>query len=80
MKLQDIPLVMTLAEWIWGGDKAEHVSAEFCLSEFPFFSSGCFSQLLTKALGTAIILGSCLNKTPIMMNMSKNKVWKNGWR
>lgn len=74
MKIQDIPLVLPLAEWIWGGDKSDDVSAEICLSQLPFFNSGCFSQLLTKALGTAIILGSCLNKTPIMMNMMNNKV------
>lgn len=74
MKLRDIPLVLPFAQWIWDGDKAEDVSAEICLSEVPFFSSGCFSQLLTKALGLAIILGSCLNKMPIMMNMMNNQV------
>jgi len=76
MKLQDIPLVWPLAVWIWGKETstAGDVSADICLSQFPFFLSGCFSQLLTKALGTAIILGSCLNKAPIMMNMASNKV------
>eukprot|EP00934_Nitzschia_sp_Nitz4_P003912 Nitzschia sp. Nitz4//scaffold347_size17400//11893//12750//NITZ4_008836-RA/size17400-augustus-gene-0.35-mRNA-1//-1//CDS//3329548669//3902//frame0 len=71
--IKDIPLVLPLAEWIWGGDKSEDVSAQICLSLLPFFSSGCWSQLITKALGTAIILGSCLNKTPIMMNMAGSK-------
>jgi len=73
MQLEDIPLVLPLAEWIWGGDKSDDVSAKICLSEMPFLSPGCSSQLLTKALGTAIILGSCLNKTPIMMNMISNQ-------
>ncbi|OEU15698.1 hypothetical protein FRACYDRAFT_143087, partial [Fragilariopsis cylindrus CCMP1102] len=31
--------------------------------------SSCFSQLLTKAVGVAIIFGSMLNKVPIMRNM-----------
>jgi hypothetical protein len=74
MKLEDIPLVMPLAQWVWGEAKADGVSAKSCLRQFPFLHTGCFSQLLTKALGTAIILGSCLNKTPIMMNMTTNKV------
>jgi len=82
VKLQDLPLVMPMAEWVWGVsttassleddntiDQAVTVSAEICLDMFPFFNGACFSQLLTKALGVAIILGACLNKAPIMRNM-----------
>lgn len=67
--LNDLPLVMPLAEWVWGADASEEVSPAVCLDLVPFLSAGCFSQLLTKALGVAIILGACLNKAPIMMNM-----------
>lgn len=69
VRLQDLPFVMPLAEWVWGADASENVSPEICLQLVPFLSGGCFSQLLTKALGVAIILGACLNKAPIMLNM-----------
>lgn len=77
VSLIDIPGVLALANWIWGGsggadgdvDGDGDDAAERCLGEFPFFGSACFGQLLTKALGVAIILGSCLNKIPIMINM-----------
>lgn len=62
--LIDIPLVLPLAEWIWGAE-----AAPVCLSEFPFLGGSCLSQLLTKALGILIICGSMLNKIPIMINM-----------
>jgi mannose-P-dolichol utilization defect protein 1 len=71
--LIDIPFVRPLAEWIWGADASQEVSPEICLSQIPLISAGCFSQLLTKALGVAIILGSCLNKVPIMINMMNSQ-------
>ena len=70
MPLKDLPLVMPLANWIWSSE------AELCLDEIPFLGGQCFSLLLTKALGTGIILGSCLNKTPIMRNMMQSQVGK----
>lgn len=73
VRLVDIPLVMPLAEWIWAGALSDDVSAETCLSQVPFLTSGCFSQLLSKALGVAIVLGSCLNKMPIILNMMKTR-------
>lgn len=66
--LVDIPFVQPLAEWIWGAE-----DAPTCLSEVPFISVPCFSQLMTKALGVAIILGSMLNKIPIMLNMMNSQ-------
>lgn len=71
--LIDIPFVLPLAEWIWGADASSDVSPEICLSQVPLISVSCFSQLFTKALGVAIILGSCLNKVPIMINMMKSQ-------
>jgi hypothetical protein len=73
IELIEIPFVRPLAEWIWGADASDDVSPEICLSQIPFISSGCFSQLLTKALGMAIIVGSCLNKAPIIINMMKSQ-------
>ena len=65
----DIPFVLPLAEWIWGADKSADVTPEICLSQIPLISIGCLTQLITKGLGVAIIFGSCLNKTPIMINI-----------
>jgi mannose-P-dolichol utilization defect protein 1 len=73
MEFVEIPFIRPLAEWIWGADASDEVSPEICLSQIPFISSGCFSQLLTKALGMAIIVGSCLNKAPIIINMMKSQ-------
>jgi mannose-P-dolichol utilization defect protein 1 len=71
--LADIPFVLPLAEWVWGAVKEDDVSPEICFSQVPFISMGCFSHLFTKALGVAIILGSCLNKTPIMINIMNSQ-------
>ena len=81
MKITDIPLVVPLADWIWGSttmkkdddDDIVVVSPDVCLSQLPFLGMPCFSQLLTKALGVAIILGSMLNKVPIMINMLRSQ-------
>lgn len=74
MHLKDIPLVVPLAEWVWGGSavKSEH-SPDICLDQIPFLHWECFVQLLTKCLGLAIIMGSMLNKVPIMINMMKSQ-------
>jgi hypothetical protein len=72
--LSSIPLVMPLAKWVWEtADASEEVSPELCLAQVPFLSSGCFSALLAKALGVAIILGSCINKVPLIMNITKSQ-------
>uniref|UniRef100_A0A7R9WVS7 Solute carrier family 66 member 3 n=1 Tax=Craspedostauros australis TaxID=1486917 RepID=A0A7R9WVS7_9STRA len=73
VELEAIPMVMPLAQWIWGADPTEEVNPKVCLSTIPFLAAGCFSQLIAKALGVAIILGSCLNKTPIMINVLNSK-------
>ncbi|VEU43604.1 unnamed protein product [Pseudo-nitzschia multistriata] len=66
VEITDIPFVKPLAEWIWGEE-----GSSSCLSQVPFLSGPCLSQLLTKALGVLIILASMLNKIPIMVNMLK---------
>ena len=72
MRLKDIPGVVPLAEWVWGGAaESEYVSADRCLDQVPFLRIECFKQLVTKCLGLAIIAGSMLNKVPIMINMMR---------
>ena len=41
MKLEDIALVMPVAQWVWGGAKAEDVSAQTPLP-IPPFTLGMF--------------------------------------
>lgn len=72
--LNEIPLVMPLAEWIWSGAQSEAVTPEGCLARVPLWDAPCFSQLLSKALGVCIILGSCFNRMPIIVNMMNSKV------
>mmetsp|Transcript_3546 Transcript_3546/g.7345 ORF Transcript_3546/g.7345 Transcript_3546/m.7345 type:complete len:268 (+) Transcript_3546:92-895(+) len=78
VQLEDLPFVIPLAEWVWGADPSNDVSPHMCIDHLPFslgpfIGGGCLSQLITKGLGVAIILGSCLNKTPIMANMMQSK-------
>lgn len=71
--LLDIPLVMSLAEWVWSDDEAPDVSPELCVEGLPLMNSGCWSKLLVKGLGIAIILGACLNKAPLIYNIWTSK-------
>jgi mannose-P-dolichol utilization defect 1 len=70
-RLVDIPLVMALAEWIWGGDDPDvTVSPTFCVERIPvMMTHACWSRLIVVGLGVAIILGACLNKAPVMINI-----------
>jgi mannose-P-dolichol utilization defect protein 1 len=66
-------LVMSIANWVWGGEKSE-VAPEFCLQGVNFLANGaCFSGLLVKGIGVAIIAASCLNKAPVMRNIIISK-------
>lgn len=66
-------LVMSIANWVWGGEKSE-VAPEFCLQGINFLANGaCFSGLLVKGIGVAIIAASCLNKAPVMRNIIISK-------
>eukprot|EP00978_Attheya_sp_CCMP212_P047035 scaffold421190_cov50-Attheya_sp.AAC.4 len=73
MNLMDIPFVVALGEWVWGGDPSPEVSAEICLDILPFLSSGCISRLMVKGIGIAIILGASLNKAPVFFNVLSTK-------
>ena len=67
----------TLAEWIWGSVADEThdstISADLCLKALPLMNSACWSQLISKLLGILIILGSCLNQIPVMVNLYTSK-------
>jgi hypothetical protein len=71
--LLDLPIVMVLADWIWGQDANDQVSPELCIETIPFMNAGCSSQLAVKGLGIAIIGGACFNKAPIMVNILNTK-------
>jgi len=67
--LLESPVVVSLATWVWGDAESE-ASASVCLKGFPFWMPmACWSQLVVKGLGVGIILGSCLNKLPIIRNI-----------
>ena len=74
--LLDIPLVMTFAEWVWCEDEAADVSPELCIASLPWMNQGCWSRLLVKALGIAIIAGACLNKAPLIYNILQSQSTK----
>jgi len=73
--LLDIPIVVSVAEWVWNVDPVEAgvgdplTSAEICLPILPFMNLDCWSRLVIKGLGIAIILGACLNKAPVIRNI-----------
>lgn len=69
--LLDIPLVMSFADWVWGED--EKVSPSYCVEQLFSFDTDCWTRLIVKGLGIAIILGACLNKAPVMLNLWRSK-------
>ena len=83
VKIEDIPFVLPIANWIWGqhpstvvDDETDHndtVSGRICLQQFPLLSIACWKGLFVKGLGVMIILGSTFNKLPIMINILKSK-------
>ena len=84
MKISELPLVASLAQWVWSVDDDTDVatnhtttiSPERCLAHVDalqlhdfVFTSGCFAHCVTKGSGVAIIVGACFNKAPTMLNM-----------
>jgi mannose-P-dolichol utilization defect 1 len=65
--LLDIPIVMSLATWVWGNEAI--VTPAFCVENLFHFDIDCWTRLIAKGLGIGIILGSCLNKTPVIYNL-----------
>ena len=76
--LLDIPIVMSFAEWIWSDDMSDDVSPTQCISSLGSVSlfmnaGGCWSRLIAKGLGIAIVLAACLNKAPVIRNIFNSK-------
>lgn len=69
--LMEVPFVMTLARWVWGEDT--EVTPKLCIETFPVMIGPCWSRLVVKGLGIGIILGACLNKLPIIVNLMNSK-------
>jgi hypothetical protein len=44
-----------------------------CSKILPFMNGQCWSQLIVKVLGIAIILGSFFSKAPVMINIINSK-------
>ena len=65
--LLDIKIVMDLARWIWSS--AEEVTPETCVETFPLMLMPCWAAAVAKALGVAMIVGSFLNKAPVVVNL-----------
>ena len=64
------PTINAIATWAWGGQE----EATFCLENIlPIPPMQCLVGLAMKALGILIILGACLNKAPVILNILKNK-------
>lgn len=73
MAITDIPFVPFLSVWAWGSNPDDDVSPTVCLESFPSLSVGCFSSVAVKLIGILIIIGACLNKLPVVVNVLKNK-------
>lgn len=71
--LKESQLVIYLANWLWLSSTDNTVSPEICLETIPFLTSPCLTTLLTKLLGLGMIVGACLNKAPILLNIFKTK-------
>jgi mannose-P-dolichol utilization defect protein 1 len=69
----EIPAVVTFADWVWGSDASEDASPEICLQNLAFLTGACLSGLVVKGLGIVIIVGACLNKAPVIMNIINSK-------
>ena len=73
IEVTKMPAVVALADWVWGTDPSDDISPDICLESLPFLSGDCFPGLFVKFIGIAIILASCLNKVPVMMNIINSK-------
>ena len=69
--LLDLPLVMWVANSIWGEDP--EVTPDLCIELFPWMNGPCWSTFLVKSIGIAIILGACMNKVPVISNILSSR-------
>jgi mannose-P-dolichol utilization defect 1 len=74
-------VVQAIAGWIWGSQASDLSNSnppvdslpQLCLSSLIFMPQICWSMLVTKLIGVAIILASCLNKAPVIANIQNSK-------
>jgi len=71
--IADLPIVIHLANYIWANEAADDVSPDVCLSTAPMMTQACWTRLVVKGLGIAIILGAFLNKAPVIANIMSSK-------
>ena len=66
---------MSFAEWVWSDDPSDDVSPKQCIESLgvSLMNAGCWSRLVAKGLGIAIVLAACLNKAPVIRNILANK-------
>jgi hypothetical protein len=53
--------------------KLSSASAKICINEFPYMLTECWTQVIAKGLGIAVIGGSFLNRAPIIHNIITSK-------
>ncbi len=66
-------IVAVGAQWAWGSSPSDDVSPEICLDSFPILTRACLTGLMVKGIGIAIILGACMNKAPLVINILKTQ-------
>lgn len=69
--LTDLPIVIYIATWVWGEDTT--VTPQKCLDTLPIMLGPCWTGLLAKGIGVAIILAACINKLPIILNLLSSR-------
>jgi mannose-P-dolichol utilization defect 1 len=67
----DSPLFVSLGNWVWKDDSV--ASPQQCLHSLPLLAGPCWKGLLTKGVGMAIIVASCVNKLPVILNMRNTR-------
>lgn len=72
--LFQIPFIRSLAYLIWGGgDDEKMMSPELCIQQLPFMMQSCWTRLIVKGMGVAIILGAFFNKAPMIVNLLESE-------
>lgn len=57
------------SEYIWSNALDKTVNPEVCVASLPFLEYNCFTVLITKLIGIAIICFSSINKAPVFFNI-----------
>jgi mannose-P-dolichol utilization defect 1 len=71
VRVVEIPLVVSLGNWLWKDDAK--ASPQQCLESLPLLAAPCWRGIVVKGVGIAMILASCVNKLPVIINMRNTK-------